>query len=140
MINFRFFLKFKILLIVCLFLFSNGQVHAFWWLVTGVLDGYIIAETVKHYDKESEKNKQNTLANKAVKSNSKLKVKDGIHCYVTVKTLNVRSTPSINGDVIKKVYKGNKLYIYKIKDKWVSVSEDDKQWVYIKYLSMPQPD
>lgn len=56
------------------------------------------------------------------------------HGYVNSDQLNVRDTP--NGEIIDKIYRGEKVYFYDTLNNWVNISQekDYPRWISTKFL------
>ncbi|WP_156520087.1 SH3 domain-containing protein [Pseudoalteromonas sp. MQS005] len=62
--------------------------------------------------------------------------------YVTIKKLNVRSSPSINGDIVSKKIFRQGVEVVELKNGWARIYFHDKNiqhWVSEKYLARKQP-
>jgi uncharacterized protein YgiM (DUF1202 family) len=61
--------------------------------------------------------------------------------YVTAPVLNERTAPE-TGEIVNRIYKGQKVTVYSVKGEWARISSFDYEprWVSMKYLLREEPE
>lgn len=70
-------------------------------------------------------------------ANGQAACREGV-AYVTADVLNVRARP-VNGAVVNRLYRRQKLTVYECRDAWAKVSDTVERWVHSDYLSRTRP-